>query len=54
MTPGSFTGPQVEALAQGASFAAQPGERECPACGERSVRSYFSAPAGARRPTSGG
>ena len=46
-----FTGPQVEALAQGASFAAEPGERICPACGERSVRAYLSVPATARRPT---
>ena len=47
----SFTGPQVEALAQGESFFRSPGERECPACGRRSVRAYVNAPENARRPT---
>lgn len=47
----SFDAAQVEALAQGTSFLAEPGERDCPACGERSVRAYLSSPAGARRPT---
>ncbi|MDP9819761.1 hypothetical protein [Spirilliplanes yamanashiensis] len=47
----SFSGAHVEALAQGASFMAAPGERDCPACGERSVRAYLSEPARARRPT---
>ena len=47
----SFSGPQVEALAQGPTFMAEPGERECPACGERAVRAYLTAPDNARRPT---
>ncbi|GAB1642647.1 hypothetical protein [Krasilnikovia sp. MM14-A1259] len=48
---GSFTGDQVAALTQGTSFLAEPGERDCPACGERAVRAYLSVPAQARRPT---
>ena len=48
---GSFTADQVAALAQGASFLAEPGERDCPACGRRSVRAYVNAPENARRPT---
>ncbi|MEV4351542.1 hypothetical protein AB0J83_44365 [Actinoplanes sp. NPDC049596] len=47
----SFSGDQVASLTQGASFFAEPGERECPACGERRLRAYFNAPAGAKRPT---
>jgi hypothetical protein len=47
----SFSGDQVAALTQGASFFASPGERDCPACGERRVRAYFNAPENARRPT---
>jgi hypothetical protein len=47
----SFSGDQVAALAQGESLFAQPGERECPACGRRSVRAYVNAPAQARPPT---
>ena len=47
----SFSGAEVEALARGTSFLAQPVERECPACGERSVRAYLTAPVTARRPT---
>jgi hypothetical protein len=47
----SFSAGQVEALAQGASFMAEPGERDCPACGEHAVRAYLSAPENARRPT---
>lgn len=47
----SFTGAEVTALAQGESFFAAPGERECPACGRRSVRAYMNAPENARRPT---
>ena len=47
----SFTGAEVEALAQGASFLAEPVERECPACGARSVRAYLTVPETARRPT---
>ena len=48
---GSFSADQVAALAQGASFMAAPGERECPACGSCSVRAYVNAPSNARRPT---
>ena len=47
----SFSGAQVEALAQGTSFIAEPGERDCPACGERAVRAYLTVPPSARRPT---
>ena len=47
----SFDADQVAALTQGASFFADPGERDCPACGERRLRAYFTAPANARRPT---
>jgi hypothetical protein len=48
---GAFTGDQVAALAQGASFLIDPGERECPARGCRRVRAYVNAPENARRPT---
>jgi hypothetical protein len=48
---GGFSAGQVEALAQGASFMAEPGERDCPACGEHSVRAYLSVPENAKRPT---
>jgi hypothetical protein len=51
MAWGSFSGEQVEALAQGPNFMAAPGERECPACGERAVRAYVTAPPAAKRPT---
>ncbi|GIE84054.1 hypothetical protein [Actinoplanes regularis] len=47
----SFSGDQVAALTQGENFFAAPGERECPACGERRLRAYFTVPANARRPT---
>jgi hypothetical protein len=47
----SFSAAEVEALAQGTSFLVEPGERECPACGERSVRAYLTVPESARRPT---
>ncbi|MFI5931357.1 hypothetical protein [Actinoplanes sp. NPDC051494] len=47
----SFTGTEVTALAQGESFFLAPGERECPACGDRGVRAYVTAPENARRPT---
>jgi hypothetical protein len=47
----SFTGAEVEALAQGPSFLAEPVERVCPACGERSVRAYLTVPERAKRPT---
>jgi hypothetical protein len=47
----SFSGDEVAALAQGASFLTDPGERECPACGARGVRAYVNAPENARRPT---
>ncbi len=47
----SFSGEHVEALAQATGFPEEPRERDCPACGERSVRAYLSVPAQARRPT---
>ena len=48
---GSFDAAQVQELAQAPAFAEDPGERPCPACGERSVRAYFTTPVHARRPT---
>jgi hypothetical protein len=48
---GSFSADQVAALAEGPSFLAEPAERECPACGCRSIRAYLNAPENARRPT---
>src|SRR5688500_4960280 len=47
----SFSGDEVAALTQGESFFAEPGERDCPACGERRLRAYVTAPENARRPT---
>jgi hypothetical protein len=47
----AFTADQAAALAQGAGFLLEPGERECPACGESKVRTYVQAPENARRPT---
>ncbi|GIF10511.1 hypothetical protein [Actinoplanes teichomyceticus] len=47
----SFSGDEVAALTQGESFFAAPGERDCPACGARRLRAYFTTPANARRPT---
>ena len=47
----SFSSDQVAALTRGASFLLDQGERDCPSCGERRVRAYVNAPAGARRPT---
>jgi hypothetical protein len=47
----SFTGDEVAALTTGESFMVAPGERECPACGERCLRAYVTKPALARRPT---
>jgi hypothetical protein len=47
----SFSSDEVAALAQGESFFAAPGERVCPACGEKSLRAYVNAPENARRPT---
>ena len=51
MALSSFTASEVETLAQGTSFLAEPVERECPACGARSVRAYLTVPETARRPT---
>src|SRR4051794_12113710 len=48
---GSFRPDQIEALATGTSFLADPGERDCPACGERRLRAYVQSPPVARRPT---
>lgn len=47
----TFTADEVAALSQGAAFMAEPGERICPACGVRSVRTYVNVPQNARRPT---
>jgi hypothetical protein len=47
----TFSGDEIAALTQGESFFAAPGERVCPACGERRLRAYVNAPAQARRPT---
>ena len=47
----SFSGDEVAALTTGASFFAEPGERDCPACGRRRLRAYVNSPAHARRPT---
>lgn len=48
---GGFSAAQMQQLAQAPAFAADPGERLCPACGERAVRAYLCSAAGARRPT---
>jgi hypothetical protein len=48
---GSFNPAQVESLATGESFLTHPGERDCPACGRRSLRAYVNAPETAKRPT---
>jgi hypothetical protein len=47
----SFSGDELAALTTGESFFLAPGERECPACGERRLRAYVTKPALARRPT---
>ena len=47
----SFSGDEVAALTQGESFFAAPGERDCPACGGRSLRAYVTPAPRARRPT---
>jgi hypothetical protein len=47
----SFSGDEVAAMTTGESFFAAPGERDCPACGERRLRAYVTAPENARRPT---
>ena len=47
----SFSGAEVTALTQGESFFVEPGERVCPACGERRLRAYVTKPENARRPT---
>ena len=46
-----FSGDEVAALTRGASFFAEPGERDCPACGRRRLRAYVNAPPHTRRPT---
>jgi hypothetical protein len=50
VTWGGFDASQVEALASGTSFLAEPRERECPACGCRRLRAYLNAPEKAHRP----
>ena len=47
----SFDGAEVAALTEGPAFVAEPGERDCPSCGERALRAYLTTPATARRPT---
>jgi hypothetical protein len=47
----SFSGDEVAALTQGSSFFTEPGERDCPSCGQRRLRAYFTAPENAKRPT---
>lgn len=47
----SFSGDEVAALTHGDSFFVAPGERVCPACGERRLRAYVTTPPAARRPT---
>ncbi|GIE93704.1 hypothetical protein [Paractinoplanes rishiriensis] len=47
----SFSGDEVAALTAGESFFTAPGERDCPACGERRLRAYVTTPPAARRPT---
>jgi hypothetical protein len=51
VTAAGFSPDQVAALAQGESFFAAPGERDCPACGERRIRAYVTTPPRAKRPT---
>jgi hypothetical protein len=46
-----FTGAQVAALARGPGFLLEPGERDCPACGGRSLRAYVTPAPQAKRPT---
>jgi hypothetical protein len=46
-----FTGAQVAALARGPGFLLEPGERDCPACGGRSLRAYVTPAPQAMRPT---
>jgi hypothetical protein len=48
---GSFSADEVAALARGASFLIEPGQRDCPACGKGRVRTYVQSPVNARRPT---
>ena len=47
----SFSGAEVAALTRGESFFVDPGERDCPACGECRLRTYVTVPPQARRPT---
>ncbi|MEU4619186.1 hypothetical protein AB0G04_04295 [Actinoplanes sp. NPDC023801] len=46
-----FSGDEVAALTRGESFFTDPGERDCPSCGQRRLRAYFTVPENARRPT---
>jgi hypothetical protein len=48
---GGFSPDHVQALATGENFFAAPAERDCPACGCRSVRAYVNVPEKAKRPT---
>jgi hypothetical protein len=47
----SFSTDQIAAMTRGASFLVEPGERDCPACGERRLRAYLNARDRARRST---
>ena len=47
----TFSTTDLAALTEGASFFADPRERDCPACGRRRLRAYVNAPPAARRPT---
>lgn len=47
----SFSSDEVAALTQGTSFFVAPGERDCPSCGSRRLRTYVHAAPSARRPT---
>jgi len=47
----SFSPDEIAQLTQGESFFVAPGERICPACGEKRLRAYVNAPPQARRPT---
>jgi hypothetical protein len=49
--PGSFSADQIADLTRGTSFLLEPGERECPACGETALRAYVTAPPVGKRPT---
>lgn len=51
MTWNTFRPAEVERLATGPSFLVEPGERDCPGCGVRRLRTYVQSPSDAKRPT---